>query len=227
MVAGHDTTSTTLLWGLKYLSDSPAVQRKLQAALHDTFQAASQEKRPPTVQEIVRAHIPYLDATQEEIIRTSLTAEMVTRVATKDAVVLGARIPKGTSLFFIMSGPGYVAPQAGEIAEYQRSESCQAAKARVGSWDPNDMHLFRPERWLVEEDGKTVFSSTAGPHLAFGLGPRGCFGKRLAYLQIKILLVLLLWKFKLKPVPENLGGFVPVEKLTRQPERCYVSLEKV
>jgi cytochrome P450 len=53
------------------------------------------------------------------------------------------------------------------------------------------MGEFKPERWLVEEIGMIVFDAAAVPMLTFGLGPRGCFGWRMAYLELQLLLVLL------------------------------------
>jgi cytochrome P450 len=44
------------------------------------------------------------------------------------------------------------------------------------------MHVFHPERWLVQGDGSAgekdglVFDSTAGPTISFSLGVRACYG---------------------------------------------------
>jgi cytochrome P450 len=215
------------VWGLKLLSDHQEVQEKLCNAVRQGFPDAAAEYRWPTAQEITKVHIPYLDATQEEIIRKSMTATGVTRNATVDTVILGHNIPKGADVFLMGNGPDYVLPPVGNILEELRSESCRTAKGRIGSWDPEDCHLFKPERWLTIEDGEEVFNATAGPLLTFGLGPRGCFGRRMAYLELKIALVLLVWNFNLKSVPQELSSYQATDKLTHQAKQCYLRLEKV
>lgn len=218
LIAGHDKTSTTATWGLKLLSGHQEVQNKLRQTLRDGFPTAVTECRRPTAEETSKAHIPYLDATQEEIIRKSMTASGVTRTAMVDTVILGHHIPKGTNVFLMGNGPGFVAPPIGKVPEERRSKSCQQANGRIGAWDPADSNLFKPERWIVMEDGKESFDSTSGPLLTFGLGPRGCFGRRMAYLELKIVLVLLLWNFELQQVPEALNSYQAVDKLTHQPK---------
>lgn len=224
LIAGHDTTSTTMTWGLKQLSDHQDVQKKLRQAVCGGFPAAIAESRRPTADEIAKAHIPYLDATQEEIIRKSMTAGSVIRTAMVDTVILGHHVPKGTNVFLVGNGPDFIEPPIGKIPEERRSKSCRDAKGRIGSWDPSDSNLFKPERWLTTEDGKETFDPTSGPLLTFGLGPRGCFGRRMAYLEMKIALVLLLWNFQLQNVPENLSSYAAVDKLTHQPRQCYLRL---
>jgi len=180
-------------------------------------------KRNPSVEEILEIQIPYLDATIEEILRTSLTFSCLEREALTDTVILGRHIPKGTTVVFMQIGPDfYSAPF--NISEGDRSQSSREAKSRVGSWDPSDMHQFKPERWIESCDGAEVFNPKAGPHLTFGYGRRACYGKKLAYLQIRILLVMLVWNFELKKCSSELSSYRATQKLTKYAERCYVKL---
>jgi hypothetical protein len=48
---------------------------------------------------------------------------------------------------------------------------------RVGFWQAGTGSVFDPSRW-IGEDGK--FDDNRGPSMPFGLGPRGCFSKKLA-----------------------------------------------
>jgi len=61
-----------------------------------------------------------------------------------------------------------------------------------------DPWSFRPERWLVDERAGITQASVNIARQAFcpfSLGIRGCIGKNLAYLEYKIALAHLLWKF--------------------------------
>ncbi|KAJ5774111.1 cytochrome P450 [Penicillium paradoxum] len=207
LIAGHDTTSTTAAWGLKFLSDYQDIQKKLRKALRAGFPDAVAESRRPTAEEISKAHIPYLDAIREEIIRKSLTSVGVERVAMVDTVILGHHIPKGTNVFFLCNGPDIVDSPVGYIPEEIRSKSCQEAKGRVAPHYEADSSEFKPERWIARVDGKECFDASLGRNLAFGLGPRGCFGRRMAYLELKIILVLALWDFELQKAPDDLSSY--------------------
>lgn len=91
------------------------------------------------------------------------------------------------------------------------------------------MGEFKPERWMKEEgeEGERVFDPAAGPLLTFGLGVRGCFGRKMAYLKLRLLLVLVVWNFELGVCPEGLSGYEAVDKLTHMPQQCYVRLNKL
>jgi cytochrome P450 len=202
------------------------VQSKLRSEIRSVLSHAAAEKRIPTVQEITKTTIPYMDAVMEEIIRHSLTEAGVVRTTVVDVEVLGHHIPKGTDVFLMGNGPSIFTP-AFQIDDSLRSPSALVAKNIVGTWNPDDIADFKPERWLVEGDGRKVFDAAAGPLLTFGLGPRGCFGRRLAYLELRLVLLLIIWNFELQKCPEGLSGYDAVDKLTHAPQQCYIRLTNV
>ncbi|KAI0518177.1 cytochrome P450 [Xylaria bambusicola] len=228
MMAGHDTSATTVAWGVKMLTDNPHVQDNLRTALHTAFPQASQAKRAPTYPEIAKVHIPYLDAVVEEVLRHANTIAFVVRQALQDTTVLGRHIPKGTDVFLMANGAGYLEPNM-NILDSVRSPGARRSerKALTGVWNDKDIGTFRPERWLKTDavSGVVTFDPASGPQLAFGLGPRGCFGKRLALQTLKMQFVLIIWHFKLLQVPLHLGGYDAVQKFAREPTQCYVRLE--
>jgi len=145
------------------------------------------------------------------------------RRAYVDTEILGKKIPKGTDVVLMGQGPSMFTPSF-SIPDSLRSPSFHAAKETVGSWDENDMGEFVPERWLNK---KGEFDPSAGPMLTFGLGPRGCLGRRMAYLELRIVLVLVLWNFELVRCPEWLSGWDAVDKLVRVPQKCFVRIKKL
>ncbi|KAL8371768.1 hypothetical protein RB595_001526 [Gaeumannomyces hyphopodioides] len=237
VIAGHDTSSTTLLWGLKLLADHPAVQTRLRNALRAAHPAAAAERRLPSVEEITSAGPPppYLEAVIEEILRVGATVPGLDRSCGRDSVVLGRVLPKGTTLVMLSRGPSFTAPPR-DIDEALRSDTSRKVAAGGGAasrpeWDPEGIDRFVPERWLVRSSstatdggGAEVFDASAGPSMPFGLGTRGCFGRRLAYLEQRVSLTLLLWSFELGACPPALSGYAAVDGLTHRPKQCYVRL---
>ncbi|QIW95517.1 hypothetical protein AMS68_001035 [Peltaster fructicola] len=224
MIAGHDTSATTLLWGLKLLTDNQGAQNKLRQHLFAEFEHARKTNSMPTVKNIYKSKIPYLEATLEEIYRMSGTSSAIFRKATTDAVVLGHVIPKGTDVCMVTFGPDFVEPSL-PIDESTRSASSQEAKSKSGVWDPVTVRDFRPERWLKSNAaGEIEFDPKAGPSLLFGGGMRGCFGRKLAELQLKILLTLIIWNFELEETPIALSSYKSKDGITHAPRQCYLRL---
>ncbi|KAF2160919.1 hypothetical protein M409DRAFT_70014 [Zasmidium cellare ATCC 36951] len=96
--AGFETTSSSVNWGLKYLTKHQDVQQKLRQSLRQAFSRSSTEGQQPAAKEIAESNVPYLDAFMEEVLRHSSIISTNIRVATTDAPVLGRIVPKGTRI---------------------------------------------------------------------------------------------------------------------------------
>ncbi|KAG6084456.1 hypothetical protein E4U15_001628 [Claviceps sp. LM218 group G6] len=233
-IAGSDTVSTSMGWAVKFLADNPAAQAKLRRQLHISYRDAHDEKRQPDVSEIFHISAPYLDAFIEESLRCGKTVPTLLRQATVDTEVLGYHIPKGTQIFLGI-GPSITEP-AMPVSEEARSPSSLAYRQRLPSWDDDEITHFKPERWLKTRGGKTKtgagefdnveYNCNAGPILSFGAGSRACFGKRLAYLEMRIMITLLVWNFAFEKCAPELSGYVERDEFTCVPTCCYVKLQR-
>ena len=93
-ITGADTTTTSLLWTLLYLTAWPEKQKKL----HEEIDKVIGEREP---QASDKANMHYLRATIYEALRlSSLTPLGVPRKATETTRVGGFDIPKGTTVIF-------------------------------------------------------------------------------------------------------------------------------
>ncbi|KHN97204.1 cytochrome P450 monooxygenase [Metarhizium album ARSEF 1941] len=229
LLGGHDSTATVLSWWTKHMQCFQNVQSRLRQALRHAYPKAVEEARWPTSEEISGTSVPYLDAVVEESLRVASVATLISRTATCDTHILGHSIPRGTDVLLSLTGPSLTEP-AVPVAESRRTAACQQAKDGMPAWG-EDIGEYKPERWLRVErqDGREdvhVFNPHAGPSLAFSTGPRQCFGKKLALLQLKTTMALLLWNFELKEVHESLSGWDITERLVNLPKSCYVSLAR-
>lgn len=126
------------------------------------------------------------------------------------------------------NGPGYILPPIA-VSESRRSEKSQASKDRVGQWDNEDIGSFKPERWLARDyEGNFSFKANAGPFLSFGAGPRACYGRKLACLQLKLFISLLIWNFDVSdPGSAELSSFEAEDQLAHRPKVVYLNLTPV
>lgn len=220
------------MWGVKYMADCVDVQTRLRETLHATFSDAYAEDRPPTESEVASARIPYLDAVVEEIARLAHVVPLQERETTEDTIILGNHVPKGTFLFLANKGPGFTEPPL-VVDESIRSESCRAAlkeKRTIVLPESKQVRMndFCPERWLVSDaEGKEVLDTTAWPASPFGMGRRGCFGQKLARLEIKIVFTLMIWNFELLPCSETMSTYDDIQLKMREPIQCFVSLKTI
>lgn len=220
--AGMDTTGANISWALKFITKNPEVQENLRHALHSAYPLAVEQSRLPTVAEFLRTtSVPYLDALLEETLR--LHPVLSTRDAIRDTEILGHHVPKGSTILLLSNGPGFLSAPF-PIAENRRSHTTRVVKPST-RWNETDMGSFNPERWLVyNSKGDAEFDPTAGPQSAFGHGPRACWGRREAYLRMKIVLTLLVWSFDFLELPESLGSMSARPVFVHTPKEIFLRL---
>ncbi|KAF3760019.1 putative cytochrome P450 oxidoreductase [Cryphonectria parasitica EP155] len=220
LMSGHETTATLLAWMAKILTQNQVEQTKLRAALRAHFLATP---KTPDVQAILTAEIPYLDASVEELVRVGNIIPEVVRETSCDTELLGRRIPKGATVVCST----YVAHEPfGDdvVPESARSENSRANKGGYRTVWEADMADYHPERW-IRDDG--TFDAKAVPKLAFSAGPRGCFGRKFASQQFRIMLVILTLNFEFLPLPQALDSNDAFSKLTRSPCQCYARMKQI
>ncbi|RYP22091.1 hypothetical protein DL765_001850 [Monosporascus sp. GIB2] len=171
------------------------------------YQGARDENRYPTANEVVRIRAPCLDAFLEETFRYMPTSPLLLRETVVDTQILGHWVPKGTTIW--------------------------PTSSVSTPWPEDDIGKFKPERWLRPKAGvdKAKLATDVQDHNYSDFdfdkkaGLRGCFGQRLAHLELRISLVLVLWEFELLPFPESPNTFNPVHGTSTHPRDCYVRLK--
>ena len=226
LIAGHDTSTGSMIWLMRRLMAHPDQQTKIRDNLHETYAVAWKEKRLPTCAELVKRPAPYLDAFIEEVLRFNCPVVTILVATRMDTLVLGHPIPGDTLVFLNLTGPSFNKLSV-PVEESVRSATAQKYKPPRADWDELDPTVFRPERWLKKDDnGQTVFSASSGPTLAFSAGNRGCWGKRLGYLELKIVLSLLIWSFEFE-LPESLVSWETYDSLVTAPKQCLMRVTEL
>lgn len=203
-IAGSDTTAIVMSGAFFYLARRPDVQAKLANEILATFSSYDEIKSGAKLQ-----GCRYLTAFLEEALRMTppVSAEPARTALHGGTTVDGHYIPEG----FNVSTGLYCLSFNKDI--YQ---------------EPFE---FRPERWIVADD-ETAGSSAdevaaaQSAFCAFSAGSRGCVGKNLAWLEMRIVIAKALWTFEVKSDPTSkLGGGDPNGKPGRQREHEYQTYE--
>ncbi|KAJ7489758.1 cytochrome P450, partial [Mycena galericulata] len=163
IIAGQDTTGSTMGWILYKLAQMPDYQRDLR----EEIRLSKLENQPDY------DNMPRLNAIINEVLRMYCAFPLAERLATKDCIIPLSQpitMAAGTQISEIPIKKGqclYVA-----ISAYHRLRS---------TWGP-DAEEFRPSRWLEQEP--PYKGPALGPHaslLTFYGGPGVCLGWRLVY----------------------------------------------
>lgn len=163
-----DTTATTVVAVLYYLIRHPAALAKLRDELTHL-----PEKPTPIPKYADVAKLPYLQAVIRESMRLFSTATWpIERLVPEGgATIAGMHFPAGTSVGCL---PAAVHLNPGVYGD--------------------DVHVFRPERWLTPDSERVRQMEAA--HMGFSRGRRVCLGQHIAVLQMKKAIPALVMKFE-------------------------------
>lgn len=203
-IAGSDTTSIVISSAFFYLARRPSVQAKLAREILATFSSYEEIKSGNKLQSC-----KYLTAFLDEALRMTppVSAEPARTALNGGTTVDGHYIPEGFHVstgLYCLSFNKDIYPEPFE---------------------------FRPERWIVADDKASGSSAESvaeaqGAFCAFSAGSRGCVGKNLAWLEMRIVIAKALWMFEVKPDPlNNLGGGDANGKPGRQRRDEYQTYE--
>ncbi|PYI11221.1 cytochrome P450 [Aspergillus sclerotiicarbonarius CBS 121057] len=178
VIAGGDTTSTTMTTVIFHLARNPALQRKLQTELDAarTNQLQSTET-PETEYYRSISSLPYLNGCITEALRVQPPVQSVIPRLTPPE---GIQLPTANSTTFI---PGDtiinipVLPVQCDPRYYRHPDE------------------FVPERWT---DEKPEWTMNKAAFLPFAAGAYTCAGKGLAYIEMRIVLAMLFEKFDVR-----------------------------
>ncbi|KAF7307848.1 Benzoate 4-monooxygenase [Mycena kentingensis (nom. inval.)] len=198
LIAGSDTTSNSIAVILHLIVTHPRVHNKLLDLLRASTAADTMDSDIDSCEYERARSAPYLLAAINEGLRLhSITAIGLPRVVQSGGDWFGGHyIPEGTEV----SVPAWTICHDTEL------------------WGP-DAHVFRPERWLEESEGRELKRYL----MTFGKGPRACIGQNLAYIEITSVLAMILLRYKVSVQSENLQT---VEGFMHKPVNCFLRLER-
>ncbi|KAG8159313.1 hypothetical protein KVR01_010974 [Diaporthe batatas] len=217
LITGHETTASSIGWALKYLADNEGAQE----ALHEELVRSLPDScSAPTSELVMATPLHYLDAFIAETLRHSCTGPISFREAVQDCTVLGHRIPSGTPVVLMTQDVTH------QAVAYLGGKPTLAAAREASNGQPVGRNItepplneFHPDRWL---SAAGEFDPKAAASMAFSGGLRACFGKKIAMLEMRIFLVVLVWHFSFARLSTRLSRYGSLDGLTRKPSCCFV-----
>ncbi|MCE5288126.1 MAG: cytochrome P450 [Nocardiaceae bacterium] len=171
--AGHDTTATTLTFALWQLGRNPDLQNRV------ALEASAVGDRPLTALDV--PNIPLTVAVIHEALRMFPPAPAIGRMAMRDVVVDGFRIPAGTNVFV----------------------GVHALHHDPALWTNPD--VFDPDRFMPGNGA----GRDRWQFLPFGGGPRTCIGDHFAMLEATLALATLVRTATFESVSTGIKAALP------------------
>ncbi|GAQ42217.1 cytochrome P450 [Aspergillus tubingensis] len=176
LIAGADTTASTLTAGFMHIISNPTIYSKLADALRAANISVDD---PPAAQLQELEKIPYLTACVKESLRIAMPVpgrlpRVVPHNLGEPFVVEGQVIPPGT----IVSMSAYTMHTSEEV------------------WGP-DARAFNPDRWL-QPGAKSLEQYLC----TFSKGARMCIGQNVAYAEVTIVMAYLFRNFDIRLPPD-------------------------
>ncbi|KAL4806041.1 cytochrome P450 [Aspergillus unguis] len=179
LIAGSETTATTLAGITYYVLERPECLQALQKEVRNCFTDHAD------IDEASTRSLHYVNAVIKEALRIFIPLPINVPRVSPGAVVDGHYIPKGT----IVSGHQYT---LGHHPDYF-----------------TDPESFHPERWLPTDHplyNPCYANDNLDASKPFLIGPRTCLGKNLAYLELRLILTKLVFLFDWEAVKELGAG---------------------
>lgn len=170
IVAGSETTASLLAAASYFLMRNPRILDRVTEEVRTAF------------------------STEQEINFTSINQLHYLTAVLKETMRIYPPAPSGTPRKTILPGgdhiDGHWVPQHTSLAIFQWA--CNHSALNFHKPDK-----FHPDRWL--ENSPTEFANDSKEAMQpFGLGPRNCIGKSLAWVEIRIIMARLLWGFDIE-----------------------------
>ncbi|KAJ5225369.1 hypothetical protein N7468_006594 [Penicillium chermesinum] len=214
MIAGSDTTSTTLAAVLFYLTRNPAALAKLNQEVRNAFASVEDIVSGTQLNELV-----YLKACIDEALRLApaVPGAIPREVMQGGAVVDGVLLPAGTDC----GTPTY--------SIHRQEKYYRAAESFVPErWIEGAVCSTSTESWTTTKEEIEVARHAFCP---FSIGPRGCIGKSMAFMEMRLTLARLVFLFDMTladRVGEDAGGHLElIDHFTSAKNGPNVEFKKV
>ncbi|KAF2687216.1 cytochrome P450 monooxygenase-like protein [Lentithecium fluviatile CBS 122367] len=183
ILAGADTTAGAIRATMLFLMSHPRVYKKLQAEIDEAVKSGAAPPSPDIISDAEARRLPYLAAVVREGMRVHPPAvNIFSRVAP----------PEGDAV--TVDGKEYFIP-GGTMVGYSAWSMHKNNTSVYGS----DAEVFRPERWLlnenIPEEKERLARMMRVNDLVFGYGRWVCLGKGVAMIEIHKALFELLRNF--------------------------------
>ena len=215
IIAGHETSANSIHFSLLFLALHPQAQRKVQSEIDKIFQGRpiSEWRYERDVPALLNG---YVGAVLHEQLRLIASTVAIPKVSCSEAQKVmindhAATVPANTMIRLcipsVHRNPKFW-PQSSLANPQERSSSSE-------SFD-NDLEEFKPERWLSDKQGGSLYTPLKGSYIPFSDGQRACLGKRFAQVEIVAAMAVIFSEYSVELAVDEWATDEEVKNMTTE-----------
>jgi len=203
IIAGSDTTSSSMSNVFYHLLAHPSVLKRLQAEVDGAFQRDEEIK-----DQMKLAGMPYLNACINEALRLfPPVPSWIERTPAKGSggvIISGRFIPEGTTLnippYTLQRNPQYFFPMPDQFWPERWLLSSNSESTDIDTEEDDNSEKDDKYETVKEHRNDTPSSiiHNTDAFIPFSHGPANCIGKRLAYREMRLVIATVLQKYEIR-----------------------------
>ncbi|QHO44899.1 hypothetical protein HN51_015099 [Arachis hypogaea] len=198
LIAGQQTTASTIMWAMIYLTNNPLVFKKAKEEQEEIMKSRSPSQQYISIEEIKK--MVYLSKVVNEVLRVTDFSFLLFREATADVNINGYTIPKGWKAVIL-------------------PKTCHMSSQYFTN--PKN---FDPSRW-DDDNNNNNNNANREAFIPFGAGTRMCAGRDLTKIEMLIFLHHFVLNYKFEQInPECPVSYLP---LPVPKDNCLAKVAKV
>ena len=171
LVAGHETTASSMSWAFYLLCQHREMQTRLREEVRTHLPSIDDASTKLTASALDQCH--FLKAFCNEVLRVYPVVPVTLREAAHDTTILDQFVPKGTKVVI----------------------SPWAINTATSMWGPG-AEKFDPDRWMAAGQSKTGGANSAYAYMTFLQGHRACIGMKFAMAEFACLVAAVVGRFE-------------------------------
>lgn len=217
LMAGHETSANALHFAITALACHPDIQKELQSSL-DKLYANTAPSMWSYKEHFVALERSYTSAVVHEILRLYPSLPFFLRKIgpVGESIQLNNlshTIPPDTTVFVNVS------------AVHQHPMIWDSNSPSPNEHKPYPFSSFNPSQWL-ETDGK-VSTRPDGAYIPFSIGPRGCLGYKLAFVELCAIIARIFKEYSVELVTVEKEGMSEQARATAWQDALMVTEERM
>ena len=215
IIAGHETSANSIHFCILLLALHPEAQRRVQKELEQVLQgrAVSEWEYERDVPALLNGYVGAVLSEELRLIAPTITIPKISSTESQSLMVNGedVTVPPNTMMRLCIPGvhrnPKFWPHGSPEDA---------AKPAFALDNQNNDLEEFKPERWLPEKPGGSLYTPVRGSYIPFSDGQRACLGKRFAQVEIVAALAVIFSQYSVELAVDEWATNEEVDDMTKE-----------
>jgi cytochrome P450 len=215
IIAGHETSANSIHFCILLLALHPQAQQRVQKELEQILQGrlVSEWEYEHDVPALLNGYLGAVLNEELRLIAPTITVPKISSSESQSLMVNGedVTVPANTMTRLCI-------PAVHRNPKFWPHGPPKDAAKPAFSLDNlnNDLEEFKPERWLPQKPGGSLYTPARGSYIPFSDGQRACLGKRFAQVEIVAALAVIFSEYSAELAVDEWATDEEVNNMTKE-----------